>query len=67
MTQNVKLNKNLWSKEEDALLCDIVQKNGTKHWNSIATQFNKTFPEKDRRGKQCRDRWLNYLDPEINK
>ncbi len=66
-TQNAKANKALWTDEEDDVLREIVQEHGTKHWTIIATYFNRRCPDRDRKGKQCRDRWLNYLDPEINK
>lgn len=31
-----------------------------KHWSAIAQHLPRT-------GKQCRERWCNYLDPNINK
>ena len=36
-------------------------KNGPKKWSEIA----KYLP--GRIGKQCRERWYNHLDPNINK
>lgn len=66
-TQNIKTNKCLWTEEEDDILRKIVAEYGTKHWKEIAGQFNKIYPDTDRNGKQCRDRWINYLDPDINK
>ena len=46
---------------------NLVKEHGTKHWKEIAISFNRTLPKSDRSGKQCRDRWLNYLAPNINK
>lgn len=66
-TQNLKINKSSWTKEEDEELTKIVNKFGTKHWSTISLEFNKYFPDRERSRKQCRDRWLNYLDPSINK
>ncbi len=66
-TQNARTNKTLWTEEEDKVLREIVQEFGIKRWTTVAINFNKKFPEKDRKGKQCRDRWLNYLDPDIKK
>ena len=66
-SQNVKINKSLWIDEEDNLLKNIVKACGTKHWTDIANAFNQSFPDKLRTRKQCRDRWLNYLNPDINK
>lgn len=44
---------------------DLVDKHGTRHWTIIARDFNQKFEDKQRNGKQCRDRWLNYVDPSI--
>jgi myb proto-oncogene protein len=66
-TQNLKSIKSPWTDEEDTLLRAIVQSQGTKHWSGVAKLFNQSFPGKERAPKQCRDRWLNYLSPNINK
>lgn len=42
-------------------MVELVQKYGTKKWSAIA----KELP--GRLGKQCRERWYNHLDPDINK
>ncbi|KAL7121282.1 hypothetical protein ACP275_02G173500 [Erythranthe tilingii] len=52
--------KGPWSKEEDDLLVELVGKLGKK-WREI----EKHLP--GRIGKQCRERWFNHLNPEINK
>lgn len=39
----------------------MVQVHGTKKWSFIARQLN------GRLGKQCRERWYNHLNPDINK
>ena len=39
----------------------LVQIHGTKKWSFIARQLN------GRLGKQCRERWYNHLNPDINK
>jgi len=39
----------------------LVEIHGTKKWSFIARQLN------GRLGKQCRERWYNHLNPEINK
>ncbi len=67
---SVRANKSSWTDEEDTLLKKIVQGYGTKHWTEVAALFNRSFsesPDKGRTRKQCRDRWLNYLNPGINK
>lgn len=53
--------KGPWAQEEDALLADLVRLNGPNKWSKIADRLN------GRIGKQCRERWFNHLDPNINK
>ena len=55
------LTKRPWSKEEDAKLADLVKFYGPKRWSLIAMQL------KGRIGKQCRERWHNHLNPNVNK
>ncbi|XP_072552773.1 v-myb avian myeloblastosis viral oncogene homolog-like 2a [Salminus brasiliensis] len=53
--------KGTWTKEEDNTLIELVTKFGDKKWAKIAKHL------KGRRGKQCRERWHNHLDPSVNK
>lgn len=66
-TQNVKTCKSPWNEEDDISLKALVKKFGTKSWKIIAVEFNKEYFDRNRTGKQCRDRWLNYLRPELRK
>lgn len=50
-----------WSKTEDAKLRQLVEMHQPRNWTTLATQLGT------RSGKQCRERWLNHLDPVINK
>lgn len=50
-----------WSKEEDELIVNLVERFGTKHWSMIAKHL------KGRLGKQCRNRWHNHLNPKIKR
>jgi len=50
-----------WTKEEDFRLQQAIQKYGTKNWCVVAA----CIP--DRHPKQCRERWINHLDPNITK
>ncbi|KAI3699816.1 hypothetical protein L2E82_44372 [Cichorium intybus] len=50
-----------WSYEEDMLLVQLVQKHGAKNWARVAEKLPL------RVGKQCRERWQNYLRPNIMK
>ena len=43
-----------------------VEKRGTKQWNDIADMLNDTL-DVNRNGKQCRERWFNFLNPDINR
>ncbi|KAL5228353.1 hypothetical protein ABZP36_016618 [Zizania latifolia] len=58
---NPELVKGPWSKEEDEIIVQMVNKYGPKKWSTIA----QALP--GRIGKQCRERWHNHLNPGINK
>ena len=53
--------KRAWTKEEDRILLEIVQKYGPSNWDILA-KFLAT-----RSGKQCCERYHNILDPKIRK
>lgn len=53
--------KGPWTKEEDDLVIELVNKHGPRKWAFIAKHL------KGRIGKQCRERWHNHLNPEIDK
>eukprot|EP00850_Spirogloea_muscicola_P018454 SM000169S02709 [mRNA] locus=s169:137188:140138:+ [translate_table: standard] len=50
-----------WSPEEDALLCKGVEKYGPRNWRLIGEPIVGRSP------KSCRLRWVNQLNPHINK
>jgi len=52
--------KGPWSHDEDMLIISLASKHG-KNWALISKSMQT------RNGKQIRDRFLNYLDPNINK
>ncbi|CAH9064622.1 unnamed protein product [Cuscuta epithymum] len=58
---NPELVKGPWSKEEDEIIIEMVDKYGPKKWSTIAQHLP------GRIGKQCRERWHNHLNPSINK
>ncbi|XVF48525.1 hypothetical protein PTKIN_Ptkin03bG0197700 [Pterospermum kingtungense] len=58
---NPELVKGPWSKEEDELIIELVNKFGPKKWSTISQHLP------GRIGKQCRERWHNHLNPAINK
>nr|QQP20049.1 MYB36 transcription factor protein [Fagopyrum tataricum] len=54
--------KGSWSKEEDERIIQLAKEQGiNKKWSAIA----KSLP--GRIGKQCRERWVNHLDPAIKR
>ena len=52
--------KGPWKSEEDGRLLQLVAEIGPK-WSRIAAAMN------GRNAKQCRERWVNHLDPDISK
>ncbi|KAI0506989.1 hypothetical protein KFK09_013107 [Dendrobium nobile] len=50
-----------WTREEDDLLREQVAVHGSDNWTIIAANF------KDKTGRQCRRRWLTYLNTECKK
>jgi hypothetical protein len=44
---------------EDELLARLVSHQGTRDWDLIACQIS------GRNARQCRDRWLSYLAPDV--
>ena len=55
------LRKRQWNEKEDSLLIKAIEKYGPQKWGLIA----EFVP--GRMGKQCRERWHNHLNPNINK
>ena len=56
-----KLIKGPWKQSEDELIVQLVKIHGAKKWSEIASHLP------GRIGKQCRERWFNHLNPDINK
>lgn len=52
--------KGSWTREEDETIINFVRDNGCKNW----TRLSSLLP--GRIGKQCRERYRNHLDPNIN-
>jgi len=64
----VNLSKVPWTQKEDEMLVQIIREKGTKQWKDIAKELNaRTGFKHYRHGKQCRERWINHLDPSINR
>lgn len=66
--QKLSGNKYPWTEEEDNLLCYLVKIGGAKEWSKIAELFNQQMRMSyQRNGKQCRERWVNTLNPQLKK
>ena len=61
--------RNTWSATEDKLLKGLVQINKARNWEGVAKEINTKLYDSfhNRTGKQCRERWLNQLNPLIKK
>ena len=55
------LKKGQWSLHEDKLLKEWIEKNGPKYWEQCGQFIH------GRSGKQCREHWINCLNPELIK
>lgn len=62
------LRPGIWSQNEDDMLSEILRK-GIEKWGQIANLLNKEIHKglKIRTGKQCKERWNNYLNPAVNR
>mgnify|MGYP000930932359 FL=1 len=65
----VTLSRIPWTSSEDHLLTRIVQDKTTqKSWKDIAMElYSRSGLGIYRHGRQCRERWVNHLDPTINR
>ena len=62
------LRPGIWSQSEDQMLIELIHKR-KQRWGQIARIINKEVHSglEVRSGKQCKERWNNYLNPEINR
>jgi hypothetical protein len=54
------LTKGSWTRAEDQTIVEFVRAHDAKSWTKLASQLP------GRTGKQCRERWVNHLDPDLN-
>lgn len=68
--QNIKFRSRFSSSslKEDNLVLTLMKELGPHkpNWSRVASQLNEAFGS-TRTGKQCRERWLNGLRPDIKK
>jgi len=56
-----------WEPAEDEMIRKLVAQYGTKNWTTVSRELEASKAKSIRTGKQCRERWHNHLDPDINK
>lgn len=54
--------RHMWTKEEDDLLKKVVKAHSNSTWKEIAYELNNANKKIKKTGKQCRERFRNYLD-----
>jgi hypothetical protein len=54
------LTKGSWTRAEDQAIIEFVNTRGTRSWSKLAVLLP------GRVGKQCRERWINHLNPSIS-
>eukprot|EP00826_Nyctotherus_ovalis_P065869 TRINITY_DN9699_c0_g1_i6.p1 TRINITY_DN9699_c0_g1~~TRINITY_DN9699_c0_g1_i6.p1 ORF type:complete len:382 (-),score=75.82 TRINITY_DN9699_c0_g1_i6:232-1377(-) len=57
--------RQMWVAKEDQLLLETLKIPAKMTWNQIAETMTRRDPETTKTGKQCRERFRNYLDPAI--
>lgn len=50
-----------WTNEEENLIKILKEEDNVTSWKKIAQFLNEKFPDTTRTGKQCRDRYINYV------
>ena len=57
-----------WCEAEDLLISQLMKSDLSKKWTDIALTLSKSnFGNGLRTAKQVRERWINYIDPSINR
>lgn len=63
--ENKNAPRQMWSSSEDNLLRKILGTGAKMTWNQIAKRLQEEDPKVTKTGKQCRERYRNYLNPNI--
>lgn len=50
-----------WTNEEENLIKILKEDDNVTSWKKIAQVLNEKFADTTRTGKQCRDRYINYV------
>jgi hypothetical protein len=54
--------RKLFAQQDDEALTRLIASLGTENWTLIAQKMPHEFT-----GRQCRDRWRNYVSPDLNR
>ncbi|OMJ83695.1 hypothetical protein SteCoe_14396 [Stentor coeruleus] len=57
----------VWTLQEDLALIDLINTIGCNRWTRISNEMSNKYGILNRSPKQCRDRWVNNVDPAIVK
>lgn len=58
-----RIQKNIFTIQEDSYLLSLVEKIGDKNWSEISRKMREK--NYNRTNRQCRDRYIHYLDPNL--
>ncbi|XP_054789373.1 transcription factor WER-like [Prosopis cineraria] len=61
-TTNLPIRKGAWTQQEDSKLAQAIALHGPQRWNFVAAKAGV-----NRSCRSCRQRWLNYLRPDIKR
>jgi hypothetical protein len=69
LNSNEYTRKHLWTEKEDQTLKNLIFARGPRGWSIIAKEINSLVHNglNIRQGRQCRERWFNHVDPDLNK
>ena len=51
-SENKRHVRRTWTKDEDAMICELVEKHGTKNWTVVSQELEKSKVRSKRTGKQ---------------
>ena len=53
--------------QEDEALAAVMAQDHRFRWNQVAAIIRGNLGDFSKNGKQCRERWLNHLNPVVSK
>jgi hypothetical protein len=54
-----------WSHQEDSALTSTIQTYGARKWKKVIFKIQERYPDFQKSVKECRDRWNNFLSPDM--